>query len=720
MSRRQRREHRELFCSSRGGSETLVFQRAIAGQLRDSSVRGVCWRYFLGALSGPPAGWPVQVREQQAAFSALCVEHCVELDHAADALTTDDVTVCNPLSVDEASPYARFFAGSALREEIGRDLERLHPGNAFFEQPAVQRLLLRVLFVWSRSHPVLSYRQGMHELLAPCVSVLWAEAAEAAEARSAPSAPDVDALGAGAPLCSGGGGGGGQWGPPSWPADEATDVVAQQLDELLKPEFVEAAAWALFSRLMSCVRRWFEHSPRPSPGSAIGAASAQLSALHRKCAHIQETLLMQADPALHLRLGELGIEPQLYLLRWLRLLFGREFHFEDVKLLWDAIFAFGVDETDRHASMHADANGSHITGGEIAATVDAPSAALVLVDYVALAMLVYVRADLLSRDFTFCMRRLLHFPPMEEVHFLVQRALQLKRTEGTLVASMRRLPPPPVPPPVASAALPAPEPWRHTGTAPEPWRHTGTAPEPWLIPGVPPQFIDVPRAPPPQSAALPVSGAAVAPFKFDVPTRASPSAMPESATMISSALDRSSPSVATSPPALIAALLTPQSLPNGSAAAAAAATSPRGADTCAPRTTTAAAKPIGADVMLANLISRPAPRGGLMSDTLMSSSISSSPHSPSDESSLVSDSPGVGVNLGVGVNSGSLAARMGAALSVIRAELGNHSNAQLLRALDSALDDLDACQRELAAEDLMTDVSALSSASFTRTTRSPG
>ena len=85
---------------------------------------------------------------------------------------------------------------------------------------------------------------------------------------------------------------------------------------------------------------------------------------------------MQADPALHLRLGELGIEPQLYLLRWLRLLFGREFHFEDVKLLWDAIFAFGVDETDRHASMHADANGSHITGGEIAATVDAPPASV--------------------------------------------------------------------------------------------------------------------------------------------------------------------------------------------------------------------------------------------------------------------------------------------------------------------------------------------------------
>jgi hypothetical protein len=60
---------------------------------------------------------------------------------------------------------------------------------------------------------------------------------------------------------------------------------------------------------------------------------------------------------------------------------------------------------------------------------------------------------------------------------------------------------------------------------------------------------------------------------------------------------------------------------------------------------------------------------------------------------------------------------MSAALSVLRAELGNHSNAQLLRALG----DLDACQRELlTAEDAMTDVSALSSAALTRTARSPG
>ena len=53
-------------------------------------------------------------------------------------------------------------------------------------------------------------------------------------------------------------------------------------------------------------------------------------------------MLRRVDAPLQRRLAELGIEPQLYLLRWLRLLFGREFHLVDSCVLWDAIFAFGT------------------------------------------------------------------------------------------------------------------------------------------------------------------------------------------------------------------------------------------------------------------------------------------------------------------------------------------------------------------------------------------
>ena len=65
------------------------------------------------------------------------------------------------------------------------------------------------------------------------------------------------------------------------------------------------------------------------------------SPLLLKCAHIQDTLLRRADPQLHGVLAEKEVQPQLYLLRWLRLLFGREFHLADSMLVWDALFAYG-------------------------------------------------------------------------------------------------------------------------------------------------------------------------------------------------------------------------------------------------------------------------------------------------------------------------------------------------------------------------------------------
>jgi len=107
---------------------------------------------------------------------------------------------------------------------------------------------------------------------------------------------------------------------------------------------------------------------------------------------------MSSDPPLHKHLTELGIEPQLFLLsvverrgvlhlysifsphclrdphsaslgsparKWARLLYGREFHMDDVLVLWDCIFA--------------------------------DSSALELVDYIAVAMLIYIRADRLPR-----------------------------------------------------------------------------------------------------------------------------------------------------------------------------------------------------------------------------------------------------------------------------------------------------------------------------------
>ena len=102
-------------------------------------------------------------------------------------------------------------------------------------------------------------------------------------------------------------------------------------------------AWSLFSRVMLAAREFF--TPGPGAGGGHNRASATTPLL-RKCAYLQGIRLKACDPTLHTRLAALGIEPQLYLLRWLRLFFGREFHLEDVKAIWDAIFAFGLEEVE--------------------------------------------------------------------------------------------------------------------------------------------------------------------------------------------------------------------------------------------------------------------------------------------------------------------------------------------------------------------------------------
>ena len=51
-----------------------------------------------------------------------------------------------------------------------------------------------------------------------------------------------------------------------------------------------------------------------------------------------------ADPELAAHLCALDLEPHMYLLRWLRLLFAREFCIDKLFLLWDAIFALTPDD----------------------------------------------------------------------------------------------------------------------------------------------------------------------------------------------------------------------------------------------------------------------------------------------------------------------------------------------------------------------------------------
>ncbi|KAF4799301.1 TBC1 domain family member 5 [Turdus rufiventris] len=147
-------------------------------------------------------------------------------------------------------------------------------------------------------------------------------------------------------------------------------------------------------------------------------------AIVAKVNQIQDHLLKKHDIELYMHLNRLEIAPQIYGLRWVRLLFGREFPLQDLLVVWDALFADSIT--------------------------------LNLVDYIFVAMLLYIRdacftphsfylypgvvigptekgqsllqqkGEVISSNYQTCLGLLMHYPPIGDVHSLILRALFLR------------------------------------------------------------------------------------------------------------------------------------------------------------------------------------------------------------------------------------------------------------------------------------------------------
>ena len=107
---------------------------------------------------------------------------------------------------------------------------------------------------------------------------------------------------------------------------------------------------------------------------------------------INEQILRRTDEQLYHHLKDLHIAPQIYGIRWMRLLFIREYQFQDLLVLWDAIFSNGFG----------------------------------LCDYIFTAMLVVISKILLPCDYSNCLNHLMRYPSVCDVHYVIHLALHIR------------------------------------------------------------------------------------------------------------------------------------------------------------------------------------------------------------------------------------------------------------------------------------------------------
>ncbi|TRZ25744.1 hypothetical protein HGM15179_001330, partial [Zosterops borbonicus] len=355
------KEWEELFVNN--NYLATIRLKGINGQLRSSRFRSVCWKLFLDVLPQDRSQWIKTTSDLRTSYNKIKEIHITNPRKAGQ----QDLIINNPLSQDEGSLWNKFFQDKELRAMIEQDVTRTFPEMQYFQQENVRKILTDVLFCYARENEQLLYKQGMHELLAPIVFILhcdhqaFSHASEAAQ--------------------------------PS-----------EEMKVLLNPEYLEHDAYAMFTRLMKTAEHWFstfEHDSQkekdvtitPTPFARPQDLGPSI-AIVAKVNQIQDHLLKKHDIELYMHLNRLEIAPQIYGLRWVRLLFGREFPLQDLLVVWDALFADSIT--------------------------------LNLVDYIFVAMLLYIRDALISSNYQTCLGLLMHYPPIGDVHSLILRALFLR------------------------------------------------------------------------------------------------------------------------------------------------------------------------------------------------------------------------------------------------------------------------------------------------------
>ncbi|CAD5181067.1 unnamed protein product [Musa acuminata subsp. malaccensis] len=406
---------------------------------RFSGLRGVRWRIDLGILPCSPSASIDDLRRVTAdtrrRYASLRRRLLIDHHPPKDGDASPDLTVDNPLSQNPDSNWGRFFRNAELRKMVDQDLTRLYPEHhGYFQTPLCQAMLRRILSLWCLQHPEYGYRQGMHELLAPIVYVLHADLDHLLQVQK----PYEDCFndefdGITSPennLFS------------NYKVKRASDWDSgietenthhimsdgHSLDEIdpdtrdilllsdsygaegelgviLSKKFMEHDAYCMLDNLMDGAQGVVAMASFFSP--VVGSSTNLPPVIEASSALYH--LLSIVDPFLHAHLVELEVEPQYFALRWLRVLFGREFCLEDVLVIWDEMFSSSNcrligDDVEYNFKVLCSPRGAFIAA-------------------LAVSMLLYLRSSLLATETaTTCLQRLLNFPQNPDTKKLIEKA----------------------------------------------------------------------------------------------------------------------------------------------------------------------------------------------------------------------------------------------------------------------------------------------------------
>eukprot|EP00943_MAST-04B_sp_MAST-4B-sp1_P001956 g1956.t1 len=205
----------------------------------------------------------------------------------------------NPLSTEPTSAWNTFYQDAEVKEAIAKDVHRTHPGYSFFTQGETYTVMKRMLFIFAKLNPGVSYIQGMNEVLAPLYYVFMTDTVQNADFVDDTSSTAV--------------------------GKEATAAIL----DFNNVANVEADTFWCFMQLMGEIKDWFI----PTLDKTLSGINGYINKY--------SNILVRQDPELAEYLDLLSIDPKFYTFRWITTMLSREFVLPDTVRLWDSLLSDG-------------------------------------------------------------------------------------------------------------------------------------------------------------------------------------------------------------------------------------------------------------------------------------------------------------------------------------------------------------------------------------------
>ena len=372
---------------------------SLNGELDKYHIRGMAWKIFMEVLPETETleQWVESIDKLRKEYKSKTKSLLKAQKFKGDPLSGMSVTN------SDSATWNTYYADNDTKKLINLDLDRTFQELSIFHQNKVKTNLADILFIWNKENLDVGYQQGMNDILAvtflglyPCYfkngkklgknDILKLSSEQISAIQNAEDIYDFfhdeDELYSDLFYCF-------------------SKLMKRGLKELFQTfkgnekVFVNYKKYELFTNQL-------EQEPTDD----------MQNPLNIRCTLIIKEKLKSIDPDLYQHFKKIGLNCGIFLQRWLKCMFDREFDLKDIFIIWDAIFA----TPDAHKGY-----------------------GLVFLDYIAISMILRIRKNLLQSDQNECFSTLFKYPPIDNISELVIFANNLQMAVEEMLRGKRSM-----------------------------------------------------------------------------------------------------------------------------------------------------------------------------------------------------------------------------------------------------------------------------------------